>query len=200
MHASKTRNRRHNVGSRGRFTDRGSPFSGPVDPRQPRRPPSLATCVSTASCERRRPQNFVTERFREWQRFLLLPAAWLMRLSAKVSKPPAHASTPRGSHLKHPSSRTGCMLVVGLTSTLAGIFNQQGLFNVPLSPHLVRDWQFWRLLSSQSAFAHSAELLFGMLLLFNCGVTLEKFFGSVKFGVGRLVGVHSTRAVVHVQP
>lgn len=75
------------------------------------------------------------------------------------------------------------MLTVGLTSLLAGIFNVKREFNVPLTPHLTRDWQFWRLVTHDFCFANSAELLLGLLIVYNCGTMVERFFGSVKFAV-----------------
>lgn len=61
---------------------------------------------------------------------------------------------------------------------------------MPLSPHLTRDHQLWRLVLHHFAFANSTELFLGVLLLFYTSIAIERLFGSLKYGVsgGMLLG------------
>lgn len=77
------------------------------------------------------------------------------------------------------------LLLLGLvgTSVIAGLTGRQYLFNVPISPHLTRDHQLWRLLSCHLAFANSAELFVAALLLFYVSLPVERNLGSLKYAV-----------------
>ncbi|ORY90751.1 hypothetical protein BCR35DRAFT_274736 [Leucosporidium creatinivorum] len=75
----------------------------------------------------------------------------------------------------------GLIIVLCFCSILAAIASRQYLFNVPLSPHLTRDRQLWRLPIHHLVFANSSELFLGVLLLFYTSVPVERSFGSRKF-------------------
>lgn len=77
-------------------------------------------------------------------------------------------------------------------TVLAAASSRTYLFDVPLSPHLTRDHQLWRLLSHHLAFANSSELFLATILLFNTSVPVERTFGSRKYGVSAPPGAGPT--------
>ncbi|KAL8279903.1 hypothetical protein RQP46_007753 [Phenoliferia psychrophenolica] len=76
----------------------------------------------------------------------------------------------------------GLILGVGLLTVLAAASSRAYLFDVPLSPHLSRDHQLWRLAAHHFAFANSSELFLATVLLFNTSIPVERTFGSRKYG------------------
>lgn len=81
----------------------------------------------------------------------------------------------------------GLMLSLALGSLAAGIFDLKHYFHLQLVPHISRDHQYWRLLTSQLIFGNSSELLLAETLLYNVAVGVERRFGSRKFGSFLLV-------------
>ncbi|KAG9018830.1 hypothetical protein FRB90_009117 [Tulasnella sp. 427] len=81
----------------------------------------------------------------------------------------------------------GVMLGLALSSLAAGIFNVKHYFHLQLVPHISRDHQYWRLLTSQLIFGNSSELLLAETLLYNIAINIERRFGSRKFGSFLLV-------------
>ncbi|KAI5478771.1 hypothetical protein MNV49_004597 [Pseudohyphozyma bogoriensis] len=71
---------------------------------------------------------------------------------------------------------------LGCTTLGAAATGRQYLLDVPLSPHLTRDHQFWRIPLHHLAYANSSELFLGIIVLFFTAVSVERMFGSVKFG------------------
>ncbi|KAJ1658052.1 hypothetical protein IWQ61_002639 [Dispira simplex] len=69
---------------------------------------------------------------------------------------------------------------VGAGSIVASIMHWKPYLRMILNPHLTRDYQFWRLATSQLAFYNSGEVLFGCLMLYQFRV-IERQFGSKKF-------------------
>lgn len=72
---------------------------------------------------------------------------------------------------------------MGIASVLAAASSRGYLFDVPLSPHLTRDHQWWRLPLHHLVFANSSELFLAILLLFYTSLPIERTFGSRKYGV-----------------
>jgi len=55
------------------------------------------------------------------------------------------------------------------------------LLDLPLHPHLTRDFQFWRILTHHAACSTSADLLLTVLILWHTSVAVERRFGTVKY-------------------
>ncbi|KAI7933096.1 hypothetical protein MJO28_005478 [Puccinia striiformis f. sp. tritici] len=55
--------------------------------------------------------------------------------------------------------------------------------DVPLKPHLTRDFQFWRMFTHHTACSNSADLFLIVLILWHTSVTVERRFGTVKYAV-----------------
>ncbi|POV94350.1 hypothetical protein PSTT_16905 [Puccinia striiformis] len=53
--------------------------------------------------------------------------------------------------------------------------------DVPLKPHLTRDFQFWRMFTHHTACSNSADLFLIVLILWHTSVTVERRFGTVKY-------------------
>ncbi|KAI5821376.1 hypothetical protein BZA77DRAFT_299387 [Pyronema omphalodes] len=66
------------------------------------------------------------------------------------------------------------------TSLLSSLTSIKPNFHLQVVPHLFPQHQFFRVLSFQSIYANSGELLFGLLLLYNLR-QIERLFGSRKF-------------------
>ncbi|SCZ92336.1 BZ3500_MvSof-1268-A1-R1_Chr5-2g07791 [Microbotryum saponariae] len=75
----------------------------------------------------------------------------------------------------------GLISVICVASILAATTSTQHYFDLPLSPHLTRDHQWWRLLTHQIAFANSSELFIAALLLYFTSVPVERSLGSHKY-------------------
>jgi len=75
----------------------------------------------------------------------------------------------------------GLIIEIGLVSLIAGTFGRKHLFHLPISPHLSRDHQFWRLISHHFAYTNSSEVFLSILLLFNISIVIERLFGTLKF-------------------
>lgn len=73
------------------------------------------------------------------------------------------------------------IVIIGSATLLAAASSRQHYFSVPLSPHLTRDHQLWRLFAHHAVFGNSSELFLGMLLLFYTSISVERSFGSRKF-------------------
>ncbi|KAI9190601.1 uncharacterized protein BJ171DRAFT_537028 [Polychytrium aggregatum] len=74
----------------------------------------------------------------------------------------------------------GVFLFVGINSLLSAVFKFKHSFHLQLFPHIVRDHQFWRLISTHCAFRSSAEILFGSLLIYHMRL-IERQWGTSKF-------------------
>ncbi|EFP84137.2 hypothetical protein PGT21_033625 [Puccinia graminis f. sp. tritici] len=61
--------------------------------------------------------------------------------------------------------------------------------DLPLTPHLTRDFQFWRILTHHTACSNSADLFLIVLILWNVSVTVERRFGTVKYASYLIVTV-----------
>ncbi|SCV72427.1 BQ2448_3964 [Microbotryum intermedium] len=75
----------------------------------------------------------------------------------------------------------GLITVICVASLLAATTSTQHYFDLPLTPHLTRDHQWWRLLTHQIAFANSSELFIATLLLYFTSVPVERSLGSHKY-------------------
>lgn len=75
------------------------------------------------------------------------------------------------------------MLLIGivLSSVSAAVLSRQYYFNLPITPHLTRDHQYWRLVSHHLAFTNSSELFLGTLLLWFTSLPVERMLGSRKY-------------------
>lgn len=85
------------------------------------------------------------------------------------------------------------LVTVTLTSIVAATLSRQYYLDLPLSPHLTRDHQYWRLLAHHLAFTNSSELFLGVLLLFFTSPAVERTLGSRKYAVSRLFAPDATR-------
>ncbi|KAL1936808.1 hypothetical protein VTP01DRAFT_942 [Rhizomucor pusillus] len=72
------------------------------------------------------------------------------------------------------------MIFFGGCSLLTSIFDLKHLTHLQLIPHITRNHQFWRLLTSQCAFGNSGGMFFGMLILYSMRV-IERQYGSAKY-------------------
>lgn len=75
------------------------------------------------------------------------------------------------------------LIAVVFTSVVGAILSRQYYFDLPLSPHLTRDHQYWRLFAHHFAYTNSSELLLGALLLFFTSPAVERTLGSTKYAV-----------------
>lgn len=67
-----------------------------------------------------------------------------------------------------------------VSSLLCSLTSTKPYFHLQIHPHLLVEHQFSRLVSFQSIYANSGELLFGILLLYSLR-QIERLFGSRKF-------------------
>lgn len=75
----------------------------------------------------------------------------------------------------------GLMLWLAVGSVLSGIFDVKYYFHLQLVPHISTHHQYWRLLTHHLACQTFSDLFVTELLVYNVGVQIERFFGSVKF-------------------
>jgi len=75
----------------------------------------------------------------------------------------------------------GIMLWLAAVSVLSGIFDIKYYFHLQLVPHISAHHQYWRLLTHHLACQSFSHLLVTELLIYNVGIQIERFFGSVKF-------------------
>ena len=71
---------------------------------------------------------------------------------------------------------------VVLAAVLASLTDSKYFFHIALQPHLFPYRQWWRLLVWQTAYANSTEVLFAVMMLYQCRV-VERAWGSRKFVV-----------------
>ncbi|KAL8828465.1 MAG: hypothetical protein Q9170_006594 [Blastenia crenularia] len=67
-----------------------------------------------------------------------------------------------------------------VSSLLVSVTDAKYLFHIQLVPHLWRYKQFWRLLTWQSCYNNSTELLFGTMTLYHLRI-IERLWGSRKY-------------------
>jgi membrane associated rhomboid family serine protease len=75
------------------------------------------------------------------------------------------------------------MITLSLSTFLVGLFDTKHYFHLQLVPHLSRHHQYWRLISHHLAFINSSDLFVGELVLYHCGVGVERRWGSAKYAV-----------------
>ncbi|BGP37425.1 hypothetical protein JCM10449v2_001331 [Rhodotorula kratochvilovae] len=78
-------------------------------------------------------------------------------------------------------STAALLAILIVASTLAAVTASQHLFHLPLTPHLARDHQFYRLAAHHFVFANSAELFLAVLLLWQTSIGVERIFGTRKY-------------------
>jgi len=81
----------------------------------------------------------------------------------------------------HAPVTKGLMVICGIASLAAALFDIKYYLHLQLIPHLWRDHQYWRLLIYPLAFANSGDLLLAEAILFFIGANIERTFGSEKF-------------------
>ncbi|EJU06291.1 hypothetical protein DACRYDRAFT_44487 [Dacryopinax primogenitus] len=81
----------------------------------------------------------------------------------------------------HAPVTEGIMIVCGVASLAAALFDIKYYMHLQLIPHLWRDHQYWRLFIYPLAFANSSDLLVAEYVLFFIGANIERTFGSDKF-------------------
>lgn len=77
----------------------------------------------------------------------------------------------------------GLVIGLGTCTILAAVTARQHLFSIPLSPHLTRDWQLWRLPAHHLVFANSSEMFIATLILVYTSVAIERNMGTLKYAV-----------------
>jgi len=75
----------------------------------------------------------------------------------------------------------GLMLWLAVASVLFGIFDIKYYLHLQLVPHISTHHQYWRLLTHHLACQSFSALFVTELLIYNVGVQVERFFGSIKF-------------------
>jgi len=75
----------------------------------------------------------------------------------------------------------GLMLWLAVASVFAGIFDIKYYLHLQLVPHISTHHQYWRLLTHHLACQSFSALFVTELLIYNVGVHIERFFGSIKF-------------------
>ncbi|KAI0068547.1 hypothetical protein BV25DRAFT_1910318 [Artomyces pyxidatus] len=83
---------------------------------------------------------------------------------------------------QHAPITKGLMMACALTSFVVAIFDVKYYFHLQLDPHLSRHHQYWRLLTHHLVYSNSSELFVWELLLYNIGISIERQFGSTKYG------------------
>ncbi|KAI9015612.1 hypothetical protein DFJ74DRAFT_680909 [Hyaloraphidium curvatum] len=73
------------------------------------------------------------------------------------------------------------LLLCVTSSVAAGAFGGRHLLHLSAWPHLLRDLQLWRLVTSQVAFRSAPEVLWGGLLVYNQGRVAERTGSSARF-------------------
>lgn len=81
------------------------------------------------------------------------------------------------------SPYTALIVSITFVSVLAAITSTQQYLNIPLVPHLTRDKQFFRLLTSHLAFTNSSEVFLAVLILWYSGPGVERIWGTKKLAV-----------------
>lgn len=75
----------------------------------------------------------------------------------------------------------GLMVWLAVASVLSGIFDIKYYFHLQLVPHISTHHQYWRLLAHHFACQTFSDLFVTELLIYNVGVQIERFFGSIKY-------------------
>ncbi|KIR24945.1 hypothetical protein I309_06229 [Cryptococcus deuterogattii LA55] len=83
--------------------------------------------------------------------------------------------------LHHASVTKAMMMLLGVTTLAASLLDIKPYLHLQFVPHMTKYHQYWRILSHPFAFANSAELLMGEVLLYGAGVYTERAFGSRKY-------------------
>jgi len=91
-----------------------------------------------------------------------------------------------------PVSQILVFWVVG-ASVLAAITDTKYFFHIAIDPHLLQWRQYWRLLTWQTCYANSTEVLFASMTFYNLRI-IERLWGSRKFAVCRF---SATRCAYH---
>ena len=76
----------------------------------------------------------------------------------------------------------GLVTAVVLTALLATLTDTKYYFWIEVRPHLLDYRQFWRLLTWQSCYTNSTEVLFAAMTFYQLRV-IERLWGSRKFAV-----------------
>ncbi|KAI8448849.1 hypothetical protein BY996DRAFT_7547321 [Phakopsora pachyrhizi] len=80
-------------------------------------------------------------------------------------------------------------IIIG-TSTLSLLLSgHKHYLDLPLSPHLTRDLQLWRILGHHFACSNSVDLFLIVILLWQISVPVERRFGSVKYASFLIVSI-----------
>ncbi|KAG0151647.1 hypothetical protein CROQUDRAFT_36526 [Cronartium quercuum f. sp. fusiforme G11] len=79
------------------------------------------------------------------------------------------------------ASIMGCCI---LSLSLSG---HKHFLNLPLSPHLTRDFQLWRIVSHHLVCSNSADIFLIVLILWSAAVPVERIFGTIKYASFLLV-------------
>ena len=74
------------------------------------------------------------------------------------------------------------VLGVVLTSFLASFTDTKYFVWIEIRPHLFDYWQFWRLVTWQTCYTNSTEVLFAAMTLYQLRA-IERLWGSKKFAV-----------------
>ncbi|KAK3061384.1 hypothetical protein LTS18_006376 [Coniosporium uncinatum] len=80
------------------------------------------------------------------------------------------------------NARVSRLLVIWVVagSLLASITDTKYYFHILVVPHLWTDWQAWRILTWQTCYANSTEVLFAAMTFYNLRI-IERLWGSRKF-------------------
>ncbi|TYJ55365.1 hypothetical protein B9479_003980 [Cryptococcus floricola] len=68
--------------------------------------------------------------------------------------------------LQHAGVTKGLMMLLGITTITASLLGIKPYLHLQFVPHMSQYHQYWRILTHPFAFANSAELLMGELLLY----------------------------------
>lgn len=83
--------------------------------------------------------------------------------------------------LHHANVTKGMMMLLGVSTLVASLLDVKPYLHLQFVPHMTKYHQYWRILTHPFAFANSAELLMGEVLLYGAGVHTERAFGSRKY-------------------
>ncbi|PWN48841.1 hypothetical protein IE53DRAFT_388958 [Violaceomyces palustris] len=86
------------------------------------------------------------------------------------------------SGFAHAPITKGIILLSSVSTLLVSLFRLKHYSHLQVVPHITVYQQYWRLLTCQLAYSNSSELFLSTLLLYNASRSLERTFGSRKFG------------------
>lgn len=106
-------------------------------------------------------------------------------LSSSTHPPSPPLSGPQRTKMQHPTFlstpvTSTALLALLLATVLTSLLSLRPHLHLQLTPHLLQDHQFSRLLLFQTAYTNSSELLFASLIIYHLRL-LERAFGSRKF-------------------